>query len=340
MWLTFPDGDQESLCHHRARAVKGTANTGPDALLRAAVSMPTPDDELGEDQDADSIHNIITSNVHSIDINLRLDAVRSAIDADHEDHLLLDTVWTGVPNTKAQLQLALDLYWALRDSLSIDDRLVVYVCRLVSPAPMRKGVLNMLHANQERTTQRARKVVYWPGLKNDIVNITLNCQPCQRELPSQPSENYVAHENATRPFQKLSMDFATYAGRQILVAVDHYSSLTWVFVFPIANSRLLVGAVRDVFYMFGAPDVIWLDNGPQFSPSRFQQFCREWGMSHRTSFPRCSRCHLVGQWSLVLTVTVPTVLPGVGHVASHFVSPLPPVERPRRSFHQIDEETL
>ena len=268
--------------------VKGTANAAPDALSRAPVSMPTPDDELGEDQDAASINSIIISNVQSVDINLRLDAVRSAIDSDHDAQLLLDTVRTGFPNTKDQLQLALHPYWALRDSLSIDDGLVVYGCRLVIPAPMRKDVLNMLHAShqgKERTKQRARQIVYWPGLDNDIVNITRNCQPCQRELPTQPKEPYVAHEKASRPFQQLSMDFATHAGRQVLVVVDHFSSWTWVFVFPNATSRQLIGALRDVFCMSGAPDIIWSDNGPQFSSSRFQQFCREWGVSHRTSSP-------------------------------------------------------
>ena len=46
--------------------VKGTANAGPDALSRAPVSMPTPDDELGEDQDVAATHNIITGNVHVV----------------------------------------------------------------------------------------------------------------------------------------------------------------------------------------------------------------------------------------------------------------------------------
>ena len=172
----------------------------------APVAMPTPDDELGKDQDITIIHHITTSNVHSIDINLRLDAVRSAIDADHEDQLLLDTVWTGFPNTKAQLQLAIHPYRALRDSMSIDDSLAVYGCRLVIPAPMCKGVMNMLHANhqgKERTKQRTRQIVYRPGLDNAIVNITDNCQRCQRELLSQPKKPYVAHENATQPFQQL-----------------------------------------------------------------------------------------------------------------------------------------
>ena len=46
--------------------IKGTANAGPYDLSRAPVSMPTPDHEIGEDQDAASIHNIITSLVMSI----------------------------------------------------------------------------------------------------------------------------------------------------------------------------------------------------------------------------------------------------------------------------------
>ena len=180
-------------------------------------------------------------------------------------------------------------------------------CRLVIPAPMCKDGMNMLHAShqgKERSEQRARQIVYWPCLGNIIVNITRNYQSFQREIQSQPKEPYVAHENATRPFQQLSMDFATYAGRHILVVIDRYSSWTWVFVFPSANSCLLVGALRDVFCMSGAPDVIWSDNGPQFSSSRFQQFCREWGVSHRTSSPHYS-----------------------------------PVERPLRSCRQIHEET-
>ena len=162
---------------------------------------------------------------------------------------------TGFPNTTP----ALHPYLALCDSLSIDDGLVVYGCRLAIPAPMRKDVLSILHASQqgkERTKQRARQIVYWPGLDNDIVNITCNCQPRQRELPSQPKEPSVAHENATQPFQQLPMNFATYTGRQILVVVDSYSSWTWVFVFPSAKSRLLVGALQYAFCMSGAPDVI------------------------------------------------------------------------------------
>ena len=131
-------------------------------------------------------------------------------------------------------------------------------------------MLHASHQGKERTKQRARQIVYWPGLDNDIANITRNCQPCRRELPSQPKEPFTSHDKASRPFQQLSMDFATHAGRQILVVVDHFSSWTWVFIMATANSQLLIGALRDVFCMSGAPDIVWSDNGPQFSSDRFK----------------------------------------------------------------------
>ena len=268
--------------------MKGKDNEGPDALSRAPVSQPMPDDELGEDQDAASINSLIMNSIRSVDVNLRLDAVRSAVDVDSEAQLLLETVRTGFPDAKDQLQTALHQYRPLRDKLSIDDGLVLYGCGLVIPASMRKDALTMLHAShqgKERTKQSARQIVYWPGLDNDIVNITRNCQPCQRELPPQPKEPFTYYDKASRPFQQLSMDFATHAGRQIRVVVDHFSSWTWVFIMATANSQLLIGALRDVFCMSGTPDLIWSDNGPQFSSDRFKRFCKEWSISHRTSSP-------------------------------------------------------
>ena len=106
--------------------VKGKDNEGPDALSRAPVSQLMPDDELGEDKDAASINSLIMNSIRSVDVNLRLDAVRSAADVDSEAQLLLETVRTGFPDAKDQLQTALHQYWPLRDKLSIDDGLVLY----------------------------------------------------------------------------------------------------------------------------------------------------------------------------------------------------------------------
>ena len=64
--------------------VKGKDNEKPDALSRAPVSQPMPGDELGEDQDATSINNLIMNSIRSVDVNLRLDAVRSAADVDSD----------------------------------------------------------------------------------------------------------------------------------------------------------------------------------------------------------------------------------------------------------------
>ncbi len=47
----------------------------------------------------------------------------------------------------------------------------------------------------------------------------------------------------------------------------------------------LITALLDIFCRSGAPDVVWSDQGPQFTSHMFQQFSREWGFQHITSSP-------------------------------------------------------
>ena len=88
----------------------------------ARVAMPTPDDELGKDQDVAFIHNITTSNVHSIDINLRLDAVRGL--------LLTLTMRTSCCST--QCGPAFQTQKPNSSSLAIRTGLCVTACQLMT----------------------------------------------------------------------------------------------------------------------------------------------------------------------------------------------------------------
>ena len=44
-----------------------------------------------------------------------------------------------------------------------------------------------------------------------------------------------------------------------------------------------INARRDIFSLYGLPEIMVSDNGPQFIASEFQQFCRNNGIMHRTS---------------------------------------------------------
>ena len=70
----------------------------------------------------------------------------------------------------------------MHHSLTIDEDLIVFGCRLLIPRQMRKSVLNQLHEAHQgavHTKQRARLTVYWPGIDNDIDSTVLSCTHCQ-----------------------------------------------------------------------------------------------------------------------------------------------------------------
>ena len=129
-------------------------------------------------------------------------------------------------------------YWNVRHNLSIDDNLILLGCRLLIPTEMRRDVLLQLHESHQgmiRTKERARLVVYWPGLDNDIDNIILSCKTCQDMLPSNHREPITCKPRPSRPFQAIAVDFCSYAGREYLITVDCYTD--WPDIVPMGTNH-------------------------------------------------------------------------------------------------------
>ena len=85
----------------------------------------------------------------------------------------------------------------------------------------------------------------------------------------------------TRPWTRLHIDFAgPKEGTMFLVIIDAHSK--WMEVIPMKSATTLTTTqrLRMVFSRFGIPESIISDNGPQFSSSEFEQFCRKNGIRH------------------------------------------------------------
>ena len=97
---------------------------------------------------------------------------------------------------------------------------------MIIPASLRKEVLQQLHAShqgQERTLHRARQIVYWPNISNDIRNIVRSCKACAEHLPSLQSEPLQQEVPPSRPFESVSGDLFHVAGKTFLLLVDRFS---------------------------------------------------------------------------------------------------------------------
>ena len=150
--------------------LKGSDNAAADALSWAPVTPADHEDILEEDV---AICTIALANLASENSNLRLDDLRRNAADNPGYQSLLSLVTNGFPELKSELPEVTRQYWHVRSGLTVDDGIVLYDTRLVIPPSMRRETLVMLHEwhqDIERTKQRARRIVYWPGIDNDIDN--------------------------------------------------------------------------------------------------------------------------------------------------------------------------
>ena len=90
----------------------------------------------------------------------------------------------------------------------------------------------------------------------------------------------------SRPFQELAVDFCSYAGDNFLIIIDYHTD--WPDIIHMGCNTTtphLTTTLLKAFCHTGAPDIVWSDQGPQFSSKLFQDFSREWGFQHITSSP-------------------------------------------------------
>lgn len=90
-----------------------------------------------------------------------------------------------------------------------------------------------------------------------------------------------------RPFQRLYVDILGPYPRSksvfigLLIVLDHLTKFHWVC--PLKNftaSKILEFMEKQVFHLYGVPEVVVSDNGSQFKGSEFNAFLTKYGISH------------------------------------------------------------
>ena len=72
---------------------------------------------------------------------------------------------------------------------------------------------------------RAKETFWWPGLKEDIVQIRANCLMCHQNAPSQPKEPSMNVPITNYAFESLSVDHFFLKGNEFLAIVDRHSGM-------------------------------------------------------------------------------------------------------------------
>jgi len=216
--------------------------------------------------------------------------LRTATAADATLDRLSYLVENGFPETRASLPADLASYWNFKDALYVQDGVIMYNDRVVVPASLRQSVVRILHSAHQGVSMmesRARCIVFWPGMSQDIKNVRDACLVCCRNAPSQAATPSTAPQVPSTPFESIVADYFESHGHHFLVVADRLSG--WVEIFSSPSKSLTSGAagliahLRNFFRMFGVPEELSSDGGPQFKALATEEFLSTWGVRHRLS---------------------------------------------------------
>ena len=98
-------------------------------------------------------------------------------------------------------------------------------------------------------------------------------------------ESLISNAVPNRPWAKVGADPFQFRGKEYVVLSDYFSNYVEVERLPTTDSAAVVRALKRQWARHGIPDLLFSDNGPQFSSSTFRTFAAAWGFLHVTSSP-------------------------------------------------------
>ena len=179
-------------------------------------------------------------------------------------------------------------YGAVKSDLSLYDDVVLYRNRILIPSALRYKILEHLHSGHNGINAmkaEARTWVWWPGIDQDIGEITKNChicftnfQPHQAPVLSWPSPG--------KSWSRIHIDYAgPVEGKYFLVIIDAYSKFLDVHVTGSMTSSVTIELLRKNFCNYGIPDIVVSENAPYFVSEEIESFYKKNGINHITPAP-------------------------------------------------------
>lgn len=160
--------------------------------------------------------------------------------------------------------------------------------KIVIPMQLREEMLKRIHAGHmgiEKSKQRSRDILFWPGMSKQIACMVEQCSNCLERRMSNAKEPLISHPIPNRPWQIVGTDLLTWNSDHYIVVVDYYSRYFDLEKLKSTTAAAVILKLKKVFAAHGIPEKVISDNGPQFSSKEFENFARTWDFVHVTSSP-------------------------------------------------------
>ena len=126
----------------------------------------------------------------------------------------------------------------------------------------------------------AKKKFFWPGMSSSLEEKYLGCEPCKVDSISHHKKAHQAiPENLQllAPGEQISIDFAVFNNKPMLVVKNHVSGLLWAKVTKDQTTEEAFKGVMELAYRAGIPHKCRSDGAGSFL-SRFSDNLKEVGI--------------------------------------------------------------
>ncbi|XP_053403234.1 uncharacterized protein K02A2.6-like [Mercenaria mercenaria] len=239
-----------------------------------------------ENNDLDIHVHTVLKGLHISD--RRLESLRLDTKNDVNMQLLKQTIIDGWPISRADCKAEIVEFFNHRDELSVADDLIFRGQTIVIPATARKHLIEAVHQGHfgvEKTTLRARELMFWPGMAKQISDYVSQCSVCQKHRYSNAKEPLEQHEIPDRPWQNIAADLFTLDDKDYLITTDYYSRFFEIDLLTNKQSLTVIRKLKVHMARYGICQKLVTDNGPEWSSKLFADFANDWGFTHVTSSP-------------------------------------------------------
>ena len=179
-------------------------------------------------------------------------------------------------------------YWNYRDEITAIDALMLKSQKIIILKALRHEMLGRIltgHMGVQICKERARDVLFWPGMCKEIETMVEKCLTCQEYRNAQIKEPLRPHDIPVRPCQMVATDSFLWNNTNYVLVVDYYSNHFEIAQLASTKSSTVIQHIKSIFSRHGIPEIVISNNGPQYSSEEFHQFSTTWGFVHKTSSP-------------------------------------------------------
>ena len=146
------------------------------------------------------------------DVRMSANGLQEIIDKSLEDEEIKTAVrytLQGWPDHRQAVDPLARPYFNCRDELSTQSGALFKGQRIVIPCEMRAMLIKKLHSSHlgvEGCLRRAREVMYWPGMNQEVKDVVSVCSTCNAYRPEQCKEPLLPHDIPSRPWSRVGID--------------------------------------------------------------------------------------------------------------------------------------